>query len=90
MSLLNLDVGLSKDYKPLIDTLIKTISTQLVVHILSQYLEGEPWDIFTPKWFKSVSLVLLGLSFYFLVVNKVIKINYDSNNKEGYYNFKLV
>lgn len=75
-SLLEIDLGLSEEYKPLINDLIKVATFQIVAHLLGLYAAGKINQMFNKDFLQTLVFVLIGFAVYHLLINKLIVIRY--------------
>lgn len=75
-ALLEIDLGLSEDYKPLINDLLKVATFQIVSHLLGMYTAGKLNQIFNKDWLQNLVFILIGFAVYHLVVAKALAIRY--------------
>ena len=83
-SIIQLDIGLSPEYKEWIEDLIKFFTFSVVAHFLANASQGTSGQIFTWTWLKSALFLLIGLSFYHLVVKKLFTLVYNDDVGDGY------
>ena len=79
MKLSFLTINVPNEYKDLFNELIKILTIMVSVNIL-MYLSDTNNKLMNMQYIKLIILVLLGLSTYWLIVNKLILFNNDNNN----------
>ena len=79
MKLSFLTVNVPNEYKDLFNELVKILTIMVSVNIL-MYLSDTNNKLMNMQYIKLIILVLLGLSTYWLIVNKLILFNNDNNN----------
>ena len=77
MKLSFLTVNVPNEYKDLFNELVKILTIMVSVNIL-MYLSDNNNKLMTMQYIKLIILVLLALSTYWLIVNKLIL--FDNNN----------
>ena len=82
-SLLQIDIGLDKEYKDWIDDLLKFATFSLVTHLLSTVTSSTE-SLFNLEWLKGLIYLLIGISAYHLVVKKAITLVYEDDAEEGF------
>jgi hypothetical protein len=76
-ALLEIDLGLSEDYQPMVNDLLKSLTFQTVAHVLGLYVAGKlGQQLFNKDWVQNLSFILIGLAVYHLIVNKALAIRY--------------
>lgn len=82
-SLFNLSLGLDQEYEVWMNDLIKFSTMIIVAHLMGLYMvNGNFSGAFNKEVLNKVAGVLVGLSAYYLVVKKIVKVS----NSEGYCN----
>ena len=76
MSLLNLDFGLSAEYAPLVNDLMKQATIRIIAHLIGLWAINQLGEAFNIDWLQSLMYVLIGFIVYHLVVNKLLQITY--------------
>ena len=79
-SLVQVDFNLPKEYCVWLDDILKFGTFLTVVHVFG-ILGGKSKS--SGEFFQNVLITLIGLTFYHLVVKKVIKVLYKHDNNEG-------
>jgi hypothetical protein len=77
MKLSFLTINVPNEYKDLFNELVKILTIMVSVNIL-MYLSDNNNKLMTMQYIKLIILVLLALSTYWLIVNKLIL--FDNNN----------
>ena len=78
MKLSFLTINVPNEYKDLFNELVKILTIMVSVNIL-MYLSDNNNKLMTMQYIKLIILVLLALSTYWLIVNKLI-LFYNNNN----------
>lgn len=80
-SLFHIDLNLSKDYCLWLDDIFKFTTFLTVLHVFS-LIGGKSKN--TGEFFQNLLITLIGLTFYHLVIKKVLKVVYKCDEKEGF------
>jgi hypothetical protein len=80
-SLFHIDFNLPKEYCEWINDLLKFATFLTVVHIFG-LIAGKSKK--SGEFFQNLLVTLIGLTFYHLIVKKIIKIIYKSDQEEGF------
>ena len=80
-SLFQIDFNLGKNYCEWLDDLLKFSTFLTIIHIFGMF-GGKSRKM--GEFIQSLVVTLIGLTFYHLVVKKVIKVISDCNEKEGF------
>lgn len=82
-SMYHIDLNLGKEYAAYVTQIEQVIIVFGLVHIL-QVLQDPNKELFSNEFLQSIILLILGVSFYFLVWKKLIKFVYEDEKVEGF------
>ena len=82
-SLFHIDLNISEEYAWWLYEMEKTALVLFVIHIL-QVIQDPKQVLFSDGFIQSLSFVLIGISFYFLVWKKLAKFVYRDDEVEGF------
>ena len=72
-SLFKVNLEESKEYKPLLDDIIRFSTIQIVTHIFICLTKAEA-DLFDPNFFQTLFFLIISIVVYWLIIKKVFKI----------------
>lgn len=75
-SVLKVDLGLSSEYAPMINDIVKQIVIRTVSHLLGLWVVNQLGNAFNINWMQNTAFILIGFMVYHLIVKKILQITY--------------
>ena len=72
--------GLNKEYQPLIYDLIRMTIIHTMINILSYAANPSENELFGNNYFSILCFILIGVATYWLIVNKIIRFEFNSDS----------
>lgn len=82
-SLFHIDLGLSKEYKEWVDDLLLFSTFMFVLHLF-QTFSTKGKKFLSTDFVQHFLVTLIGVTFYHLVIKKVVQVVYSDDAKEGF------
>ena len=78
--------GLNKEYQPLIYDLIRMTIIHTIINILSYAANPSENELFGNNFFSILCFILIGVATYWLIINKIIRFEFESDSDIEEYN----